>query len=589
MKSFLQTVKTTYDATSRVYRFNKTVVILSLLAYIVSALQSNLSVYASKFIVDQLTLQNLNLLMGGIALLILFQLLRVGLDSYAQLKSRKMSLEFSIQCENQLIDLVADTDLIEKEHPRFKGDFSYWSYSNSKYYDTYSIAISLVKQIVLAALSLFYLLHSYWVTALLALLVGTLRGIYDLRAVRQRVEIDEQLIRITRSHHYYYDLLTTSETQKEMMLFQLYPHFRKRWMDKKTEWAKLQIKLDKINHQRIFRGELLSIVNTGLVSVITAYLIYKGSLSIGDYVAITMALSMTENNISSMFSSFSRLKEFCTHIEKLKLIEGSTQVAVSAEKQTQAEPFIFEHDIQIRELTFRYPNQDKPAIAGINAQIKKGEVVAILGENGSGKSTLIKLLLGLYRTHDDSILYDGVSLKHIDRFQMWNKSSAIFQDFIRYMTQVRDNIAAGHIDDIDNSEKLNRMLARVGLSDTFKHGLDNRLGFLEDDAVNLSGGQWQRLALSRVFVRDEDELVVFDEPTAALDPLSEVRLMNDILGHFKGKTVLLISHRVGVARNADRIIVMERGRIAETGTHEELLARQGLYSEMWNQQKQWYD
>lgn len=156
------------------------------------------------------------------------------------------------------------------------------------------------------------------------------------------------------------------------------------------------------------------------------------------------------------------------------------------------------------------------------------------------------------------------------------------------MTDVRENVAAGNIGEIQDSEKLEQMLARVGLADAFKHGLNSRLGFLDDGAVNLSGGQWQRLALSRVFVRDDDDLVVFDEPTAALDPLSEVRLMNELLSHFKGKTVLLISHRVGVARNADRIIVMERGRIAETGNHEELLERQGLYSEIWNQQKQWY-
>jgi len=588
MKSLAYTIRTTWSAFSKVYAFNKIIVLFSLFAYVFSAVQANVSVYLSKIIVDQLTIKNFYLLMGGIVLLILFQLLRAALDAYAQLKSRKMSLMFAIQCEGKLIDLVEKTDLIEKEHPRFKGDFSYWSYSNNKYYDTYLIAIGLVKQIILASLSLFFLLHSYWLTGILALLVGTWRGVYDLLAVRRRVEIDEQLMRNTRSHHYYYDLLTNSETQKEMMLFRLFPYFRKRWLDKKTEYAELQIKLDKLNHQRTFRGELLSILNTAAVTVITAYLIYKGSLSIGDYVAITMALSMTENNISSMFTSYSRLKEYCTHIAKLKLIEEKNEVAVSAEKNVRSKPFVFEKDIRIQDLSFRYPNQDQPALNGISAEIKKGEVVAILGENGSGKSTLIKLLLGLYQTEEDSIFYDDVSLKNMDRFQMWQKSSAVFQDFIRYMTDVRENVAAGNIGEIEDSEKLEQMLARVGLADVFKHGLNSRLGFLDDGAVNLSGGQWQRLALSRVFVRDDDDLVVFDEPTAALDPLSEVRLMNDLLGHFKGKTVLLISHRVGVARNADRIIVMERGRIAETGNHEELLERQGLYNEIWNQQKQWY-
>ncbi|MEC0231972.1 ATP-binding cassette domain-containing protein [Paenibacillus alba] len=588
MKSFVRTAKTTWEAFSKVYRFNKNIVILSLLVYTLAAFQTNLNVYLSKFIVDQLTVKNLTMLLGGIGLLISFQLIRTRLDSYTQLKSSKMSLEFSVQCENQLIDLVANTELIDKEHPKFKGDFSYWTYSNNKYYDTYFIATGLVKQIVLSGLSLFYLLHSYWVIALLALLVGTWRGLYDLRAVRERVRIDEQLMRNARSHHYYYDLLTGSETQKEMMLFQLYPYFRNRWLGKKKESTELQVQLNKINHQRTFRGEMLSIINTGVVTAITAYLIYKGSLGIGDYVAILMALSMTESSISFMFSSFSRLTENCLHIEKLKLIESTTQAAVSREKQVGDQPFIFKNDIQICDLTFRYPNQDQLALAGITAQIKKGEVVAILGENGSGKSTLTKLLLGLYPSGEGTILYDGIPIKRIDRDEMWKKSSAVFQDFTRYMTQVRDNVAVGNIDEIDNTEKLNQLLVKMGLEKSFKNGLDSRLGFMEDDAVNLSGGQWQRLALSRVFVRDDDELVVFDEPTSALDPLSEVRLMNEILDYCQDKTVLLISHRVGVARNADRIIVMERGRIAETGNHDELLQQQGLYTEMWNQQKQWY-
>lgn len=192
-------------------------------------------------------------------------------------------------------------------------------------------------------------------------------------------------------------------------------------------------------------------------------------------------------------------------------------------------------------------------------------MITILGENGSGKSTLIKLLLGLYQSKDDSIFYDGVSIRELDRTGMWEKTSAVFQDYIKYMTDVRDNIAVGNVAEANNTYKLHAVLEKVGLSKTFKHGLDTKLGMLEDSAVNLSGGQWQRLALSRVFVSDVHELVVFDEPTSALDPVSEVRLMDEILHYCQGKTVLMVSHRVGIAKRANRIFVIQGGRIAESG------------------------
>ncbi|MCM3273127.1 ATP-binding cassette domain-containing protein [Paenibacillus elgii] len=589
MKSFAYTIRCAGQAFCKVYRFNRPIVLLSLFVYIIVALQSNIGIYLSKRIVDQLSENNLYLLLGSIALLLSFQLVRLLLETYSQLKNRRMHMAFAVHCENELVDLVARTELLDKEHPQFTGDFSYWSFINGKYLESYSTVTGLVKQGLVAAVSLGYLLYYHLYIGLLALLVGTLKGIYDLRAVRRRVAINEEMMRQSRGYHYYFDVLTGSQTQKEMTLFQLVPYFRQKWLRKKDEANALSMQLETLNLKRQASGELLSIISSGIVIVITALLIYKGSLTIGDYVAITMALTMAESNITMMFASISRLTENAAHIERLNKIESDVHAAARLPEQVEPRPFRFQDELQIRNLTFRYPNRDEPVLTDINAEICKGEMIAILGENGSGKSTLIKLLLGLYRSDTDAILYDGVSVRTMDRIGMWRKTSAVFQDYIRYMTDVRDNIAVGNIAEAHNTDKLLSVLAKVGLSKTFKQGLDTKLGTLEDNAVNLSGGQWQRLALSRVFVSEEHELVVFDEPTSALDPVSEVRLMNEMLEHCRGKTVIMVSHRVGIARRADRIFVMEGGRIAEAGTHDELLHKQGLYHEMWHQQKQWYD
>lgn len=589
MNSFLNTIRCSFQAFCRVYMFDRFTVILALCVSLVVALQSNISIYLTKIIVDHLTTHRTYWFFGTVALLISIQIIRLLIESYSTYRNKKMNMAFSVHCENQLIDLISNTELLVKEHPQYTGDFSYWAFVNSKYLESYSTLTQLVKQALIAAISLAYLLYSHFFIGVIALLVGTAKGLYDLKAAHRRTRIDEEIMRQSRGYHYFFDLLTGSHNQKEVTLYKLVPFFRQKWMKKKIEANGLSMKLETLNLKRQFSGELLSILSSGIVMVIVAVMIFRGSYTVGDYVAITMALVLTESNVTMVLNSISRLKENTTHIDKLNKIESDVQTGIDRSLTDSNRPFRFEDKIQINNLNFRYPNRTEPVLKDITTEIQKGEMVAILGGNGSGKSTLIKLLLGLYKAESGSILYDGVSTNLLDRSDMWNKTRAVFQDYIRYMTDVRDNIAVGNIDEIHNSAKLRAVLEKVGMLDVFEQGLDTKLGTLEDNAVNLSGGQWQRLALSRVFISDKSELVIFDEPTSALDPVGEVKIMNEMLEHCRGKTVIVVSHRVGIARKADRIIVLDQGSIIELGSHSDLINKQGYYYEMWHQQKQWYE
>lgn len=590
MKSFLNIIRCSCQAYSRVFMFDKPAVILALFVSLLIALQSNINIYLSKLIVDQLTTNNQYWLYGTVALLISFQLIRLFFESYSTFKNRKMEMAFAVHCENKLIDLIARTELLVKEHPQYTGDFSYWTYINSKYLDSYSTLTQLVKQGLIAAISLSYLLYYHFYIGLLALFIGTAKGVYDLKAVHRRTEINEKIMRQSRVYHYFFDILTSSHNQKEVTLFQLVPYFRQKWLEKKTEANGLSMQLETLNIKRKMLGEILSILSSGVIIIIIAILVFRGSYTIGDYVAITLALALTENNVTMVFNSISILKENTIHIDKLSEIENDVLATARESIQESLVSFRFENKIQVENLTFYYPNRAEPVLKNITLEIRKGELVAILGGNGSGKSTLIKLLLGLYIGDSGSILYDGLSARELDRSSMWNKTSVVFQDYIKFMTDVRDNIAVGNIAEVDNSVKLLSALEKVGMLNIFEQrGLDTKLGMLEDNAVNLSGGQWQRLALSRVFISDRSELVLFDEPTSALDPVSEVKIMNEMLEHCCDKTVIMVSHRVGIARKADRIIVIDQGRIVESGSHNDLLDKQGAYYEMWHQQKQWYE
>ncbi|MDG0814637.1 ATP-binding cassette domain-containing protein [Cohnella rhizosphaerae] len=203
---------------------------------------------------------------------------------------------------------------------------------------------------------------------------------------------------------------------------------------------------------------------------------------------------------------------------------------------------------------------------------------------------MLKIVLGLYVPDGDPVRYDGVPIGEMDRNRMFERVQVLFQDFVRYQGTVRENMAAGHADALQDDARLRSALTAAGLGDLAQgRGPDTPLGQMDASAIYLSGGQWQKLALSRLFLHPDADLVVLDEPTSALDPLSESAAMDGIWRLFADKTVLLVTHRVALARRADRIWVMDAGRLVEEGNHEALLALGGRYARVWSEQEALHD
>ena len=226
-------------------------------------------------------------------------------------------------------------------------------------------------------------------------------------------------------------------------------------------------------------------------------------------------------------------------------------------------------------LSFKYPNQTKNALHDISFSVKQGEKIAIVGENGSGKTTLCKILANLY-SPTGKILWNGLPYNRCS-------VSALFQDYVKYCATVKLNVVLSDIKNIDKDAQISKILSENGLG---KLPLDLKLG-KELDGTELSEGQWQRLALSRAEFPNS-EILIFDEPTAAVDAVAERELFEKLISNSDGKTLFLVTHRIGSARLADRIIVLEHGKIAETGTHEQLMSNRGKYYEMFNAQAKWY-
>ena len=243
--------------------------------------------------------------------------------------------------------------------------------------------------------------------------------------------------------------------------------------------------------------------------------------------------------------------------------------------------------IALTDVTFRYPGAPEDTIKGITLTIQPGETVAIVGGNGAGKSTLVRLIAGLYLPGSGSVTVGGTDTRHVQPAALHARLSAVFQKYQRYRMTLGDNVA---LSAVDNDGCVQDSLAQADVdvhSDSFPQGLDTMLS-REFDGVDISGGQWQRVALARGYHRPHD-MILLDEPTAAIDPIEESRIYNQFVAISRGKTAVIVTHRMGSAKIADRIVVMDQGRIDDVGTHETLLSRKGLYAQMWEAQAQWYE
>lgn len=348
----------------------------------------------------------------------------------------------------------------------------------------------------------------------------------------------------------------------------------------------------KLAIQRAATGSALNLLPTVGYYGAYAYILSRalsGSLTVGDLTFLTGAISRSRGLIEGLFGGFSSISEQALYIRDL-FDFFAMQPSIVSKPGALPVPRPFKEGFEFRNVGFRYPGSERWVLRNVNFRLEKGQKIALIGENGAGKTTLVKLLARLYDPVEGEIRLDGVDLRDYQVEDLRKEIGVIFQDYMRYDMMAKENIGVGRIEEFENRHRIEES-ARKSLADAvigqLPEGYGQMLGRRFEGGVELSAGQWQKIALGRAYMRDA-QLLILDEPTAALDARAEYEVFQRFADLTRGKMAVLISHRFSTVRMADRILVLENGMIREQGTHEELVRMGGRYAELFELQAAGY-
>nr|WP_248277670.1 ABC transporter ATP-binding protein [Brasilonema sp. UFV-L1] len=392
-----------------------------------------------------------------------------------------------------------------------------------------------------------------------------------------------------RRMQYYSSMILTDTYAKEVRLFGLGSLFIQRYLEAFQDKYKA---MQNLRGKQAFSLTGLSVLSASGNAFAFFWIVLQamsGKVTPGSVLLFIQSLAYTQQNLSQLMGSFYLLQENLLYMERFfNFLETKSTMSVCIPSSPVPKPI--KSGITFENVDFSYPD-NRVAVTGISFTIKPGETVALVGENGAGKTTLVKLLARFYDPTSGNIFIDGENLKNLD-LQAWRQQIAVvFQDFCRYSLTIGENIALGNLSAINNLEQLKKAAEKSGIAQKVELFPDKYLTQLgkQFDGTELSGGEWQKLALARAFIREEDaQILILDEPTAALDPRSEYEIYRSFSKLVRGKTAILVTHRLASVRMADRILVLKAGKLIEVGTHYELLHQGGEYAALWSMQAQQY-
>ncbi|MFP7416614.1 ABC transporter ATP-binding protein [Priestia filamentosa] len=566
--------------------------ILFVFVVLLSSVSPPLVVLVNKEVIDRISNINgdINSFKIVIYLLILYAVLNYAIEIFRETENyifTKISLTI-----NYVLKGLLSSKLITIPLKKFE---------DSSFYDSIKLAnialsgsgIKVVQNLVeiigslISLVGIFGILLSIHWSLPFSLFLSTLPGIILIFLSKMKsYHIEREISTTEREMNFTESLFTDKKSLREINIYNLGEFLLNKWrrLFKDTQDKKIKLALWELK-SRSLAILVLQLANLG-ISVFLVYQILGNELSIGSYVALITAVTTVQGLFGSIGGNLGDIFETAIYNNALLGI-------LNHEEQEDNKLIKLDSvdNISIENASFYYPNSNEKVLDNVSLRISKGDNISIVGYNGSGKTTLAYCLLGLFELNEGSLKINDIDFKTINKKSYLNQISAIFQDFIRYKYTVRENVGMGNLNKINNDGKIYNVIKNVKLDkkiESYPNGLDTFLTKELPEGSELSGGEWQRIALARAFIKDAD-LIVLDEPTAALDPINELKIFDIFHELSHEKTTLTISHRIGPTRRSDLIIVMDKGKIVEQGSFEELIKNKGLFYEMYKSQSVWYE
>lgn len=577
-----------------IWRTNKKLFILSSVCRLIGALLPVVILWIGKIIIDEIVLQS-KADVSDLTRLWTFVAIEFGLIILSDLVSRAISLTdsllgdaYSIESSVTIIKKTNQIDISLLEDSEFYDKLERARTQTTGRVGLMSNALGEVQSLISIATLVAGLI--YFEPYLIILLVLSIipSFINEIWFSQQQYSLARGWTAERRELDYLRFIGANNQTAKEIKLFGLTDFIVERFKNLSNEYFDLNKKLAIKRSALGFLFNVLGTLSYYGAYIFIIYRVISGVITLGELTFLSGAFNRLTRSLQDFFSRFTRITESALYLKDyFEFIDISIEP-----KHTEDMPLPdkIQKGFEFRNVRFSYPDSDHEILKGVSFKIEVGEKMAFVGQNGAGKTTLTKLLLRFYEPTSGEILLDGININRFKKDEYQEFFGVIFQDFFRYEFTVRENIAIGDIDELENDEKI-RNAAELSLASQvvseLKKGYEQQLGKRFSKGQELSGGQWQKVALARAYMKDA-EVMILDEPTSALDAKAESDVFERFIGLTKGKTSIIISHRFSTVRQADRILVLDEGKVLEIGTHEELMANQSLYAELFRLQAEGY-
>jgi len=593
-------LKSTYQTTKRLlgmlWVFDKKLFLGALIAAIIPAIIPFINAYIYKLIIDLIVgsvsgipidYNSLALLLGSRILTLFIQGTAFSYQSYIDLM---LWTKFPVYLYNMVLNKLSNLDIQYFEDSNFKDKLEKVASSYAwRPINMISYAFFCIESLIQLSIALIAIVTLNWLLIFIALLVAIPSFLNEITFAKISWGIWSENSPLRKKFNYLSELIQGGTSVKEIKMFQTASKFLR---DMSEIYQKFVIENSKIAKERFRKKVGISLWEILLFSGVEIYIVFSAiakKITIGSISYYTTIIQNFHDGMNGFFRNLSNLFEQGQYVKEIFEVIG-----LEPKIKYNSNPFLVDFTraptIEFREVTFAYPGTKINILDNFSIKIKPGQKVAFVGENGAGKTTIIKLLARFYDVDKGEILINDVNLKDLDLVSWYKTMGILFQDYIRYEYSLKDNIYFGKVYEPENLKEIYEA-ARLGGADTvadrLPKGYEQMLGRTFEGGIDLSAGQWQKVALSRAFLRNAP-VQILDEPTAAIDAKAENEIFEKVEKLAIDKTVIIISHRFSTVRNADKIYVIEKGKIIESGSHTTLMKNKGTYSTLFSLQAKGY-